>query len=517
MSDNHSARSATSSQSNFTAKQIDPATRQRIGVSALAGKEPISDLSRHHDTSRKFIYDQKHKVSSALAGAFSDNGKDSDVLFYIPVTRAWLQQVVLSLILICHSSYGGVIEFFRGLLDQHICKGTIFNIIQTVLSKAEKVNSVQDLSSISVGAHDEIFQGRMPVLVGCDVESTYTYLLKQAEHRDTTTWGVHLLELSDQGMKLNHTIADGGKGLRSGQREAWPDAPCRGDVFHPLYDIGKVVTFLENRAAATLEVVEKLEVKMAKAKKKNQGAKYSKRLGHAREEATMAVQLKNDISTLSSWLKKDILSVTGPDLASRRELLDFIVDELRAREPQSPHRIRPVRRLLEGQGEDLLRFVEFLDADLQHLADAHGVDLYLVRQIFELQAIPAKENRYWEQAAELYRKIGVRFYNLQEVIQSLIETTVRASSIVENLNSRLRNYFFLRKTLGSGYLELLQFFLNHRRFMRSARPERIGKSPKELLTGESHGHWLELLGYKMFKKSSQVDDDEQNFEKKLAA
>ena len=32
---------------------------------------------------------------------------------------------------------------------------------------------------------------------------------------------------------------------------------------------------------------------------------------------------------------------------------------------------------------------------------------------------------------------------------------MRASSIVENLNSRLRNYFFLKKQLGVGYLNLL--------------------------------------------------------------
>jgi len=75
---------------------------------------------------------------------------------------------------------------------------------------------------------------------------------------------VHLLELSDQGMKLEHTIADGGKGLRSGQREVWPDVPCRGDIFHPLYYIGKLVTFLKNRAKASLDILEKLEVKMVK-------------------------------------------------------------------------------------------------------------------------------------------------------------------------------------------------------------------------------------------------------------
>ncbi|MGF1523878.1 MAG: hypothetical protein ACFBSF_16290, partial [Leptolyngbyaceae cyanobacterium] len=54
----------------------------------------------------------------------------------------------------------------------------------------------------------------------------------------------------------------------------------------------------------------------------------------------------------------------------------------------------------------------------------------------------------------------------------------------ENLNSRLRNYFFLRRRLGDAYLGWLQFFLNHRCFMRSQVPERVGKSPKELLTGQ---------------------------------
>jgi hypothetical protein len=77
---------------------------------------------------------------------------------------------------------------------------------------------------------------------------------------------------------------------------------------------------------------------------------------------------------------------------------------------------------------------------------------------------------------------------------------VRASSVVENVNSRLRNYFFLRRHLGPGYLALLQFFLNHRRLLRSERPEREGKSPAELLTGERHGHWLELLGCTRFTR-----------------
>ena len=79
---------------------------------------------------------------------------------------------------------------------------------------------------------------------------------------------------------------------------------------------------------------------------------------------------------------------------------------------------------------------------------------------------------------------------------------MRASSLVENLNSRLRNHFTLRKQLGNDYLELLRFFLNHRRFNASEEERRKGKSPAELLTGTTHKHWLELLGYELFRQAA---------------
>jgi hypothetical protein len=483
-----------------SAKQLTSKIRQKIAISALNTNENISQVSRQYDTSRKFVYAQKEKATDALNEVFSEEVDDSKVLFYIPVTKKWLRQTVMVLTLSCHSSYGGVIEFFRDIFDYNICKGTIFNIMDGALDKAKNMNNSQDLSPIKVGAHDEIFQKQTPVLVGCDVHSTYVYLLKQEEHRDQITWGTHLLDLSEQGMKLNYSIADAGKGLRSGQELAWPNIPCRGDVFHPLYDMGKLTTFLENRANSALKIVEQLEQKKKKAKK-NLKSKCLRRLVSARKEAKMAVQLAKDIIILSKWLKNDILSVTGPDSSSRQELLKFVATELEAREIYCPHRIKPVRRLLELQGENLLAFVKDVDLELEQLAVNYGVDIYLVRQVFELQEISTKTSNYWEKTKMLYHKIGECFYHLQKDLEKLIKSTVRASSIVENLNSRLRSYFFLRKTLGPNYLELLQFYLNHRRYMRSSRPERKGKSPKELLTSQTHKHWLECLGYKLFKKS----------------
>ena len=86
-------------------------------------------------------------------------------------------------------------------------------------------------------------------------------------------------------------------------------------------------------------------------------------------------------------------------------------------------------------------------------------------------------------------------------MEDVAEHVDRASAVIENLNSRLRNYFFLRRHLGGDYLVLLQFFLNHRRFPRSKHTHRVGKSPAELLTNENHPHWLEMLGYPPFSRN----------------
>jgi hypothetical protein len=82
-----------------------------------------------------------------------------------------------------------------------------------------------------------------------------------------------------------------------------------------------------------------------------------------------------------------------------------------------------------------------------------------------------------------------------------MKQTPSARSLVENPNSRLWNDFFLRKQLDPSYLNLLQFFLNRRPFVRSKCEKRVDKSPKELMTGESHPHWLEMLEFKRFQQA----------------
>jgi hypothetical protein len=106
--------------------------------------------------------------------------------------------------------------------------------------------------------------------------------------------------------------------------------------------------------------------------------------------------------------------------------------------------------------------------------------------------------------AALQHSLPGQFYAIDQALLRLRRRLHRASSLVENLNSRLRSYFFLRRQIGPQYLDLLRFFLNHSPFSRSQHPDRVGKTPAELLTGQAHPHWLELLGFTRFQRSPQV-------------
>lgn len=487
-----------------SAKTLGPSQRLKIGLQALAGQQPVTALANDFDVSRKFVYQQTHKAQEALGKAFSPDGPpDEKVLFYLPVTKAWLKQLVLALILICHSSFRGVVELLRDLFDFRISVGTVYHIVQATVGRARQYNAQQDLANVGIGALDELFQARQPVLVGADVASTYCYLLSLEKQRDAVTWGVRLLELQERGLHPEATIADFGTALRAGQELALPGLPCRGDLFHLVQELEPLVGFLENRAYDAIEARSRLEQQQANQQRQHgrsdQG--LSQKLRHARPAEDQAVKLAADVALLVKWLRADVLAVAGPDAASRRELYDFIVAELRQRVPLCRHRLQPVCRLLANHREEMLAFAVNLDQDLAALAQNFEVSETLVRQFFNLQAIDPCKPQRWQGDAVLRQRLGARYYPLRQALQQLARATVRASSVIENLNSRLRNYFFLRRHIGGDYLALLQFFLNHRRFLRSEHAERVGKSPTELLTGQAHPHWLEMLGYTRFSRN----------------
>jgi hypothetical protein len=484
------------------ARLLPPQQRQDLALHVLAGSKPVAQMARQHQVSRQFLYRQADTAQLALDLAFDPPPLAEEVLFQLPVTASWLRQLVLGLVLSCHSSYRGVVALLSDLFDTEISLGTVHNIVQAAVAPARAINGSYELAGVRVGAHDEIFQAGRPVLVGVDTASTFCYLLSQEEHRDADTWGVRLLELAEHGLAPEATVADFGSALRAGPALAMPTVPCRGDVFHLVRDLEQVVSYLDNRAYAALETCIRLERERDRHRRRDWPLHaVGQHLRRARTACDAAIALADEVRLPGRWLRQDVLAVAGPCHADRLVLYDFILEELRARIPACSHRLSPIYRVLKNRRDELLAFAGVLDEGLGRLATELAISPEGLRRLLNARLRDEGDPRRWAEEAAVRDQFRDRFHAACQAVDTLAAGTVRASSLVENLNSRLRTYFTLRRHLGPDYLELLRFYLNHHVLQRSQRPQRTGKTPAELLTGAAHRHWLELLGFRRFSRS----------------
>ncbi|MDO9714053.1 hypothetical protein [Paracraurococcus lichenis] len=122
-----------------------------------------------------------------------------------------------------------------------------------------------------------------------------------------------------------------------------------------------------------------------------------------------------------------------------------------------------MRVALQNQRNHLLAFAGLLDAELASIARTYAVPEPLVREACMLRRLPTTSPAYWQGWSGLRARTGGKFHALFDAVHRAMASTPRSSSLVENLNSRLRTYFTLRRHLGGAYLDLLRFFLNHRR------------------------------------------------------
>lgn len=191
----------------------------------------------------------------------------------------------------------------------------------------------------------------------------------------------------------------------------------------------------------------------------------------------------------------------GSAPAIRYEMYNFILQEFNNLAELHPHRIKKLCITLENQREQILAFVKVLDLKFTEISKRYNCSKAHLWKLCELQRYNKKNIGYYAKAKGIRKSLKGQFYILETAVVEALNSTENSSSLVENLNSRIRTYATLRKEIGSSYLSLLQFYLNYSKFLRSEKPEREGRSPVEILTGKSQSHWLEMLGFNLFKRS----------------
>ena len=147
-----------------------------------------------------------------------------------------------------------------------------------------------------------------------------------------------------------------------------------------------------------------------------------------------------------------------------------------------------------------MNYVKELDARFTWIAQQHNIPVDCVWEMAQLQRCDYLGDTYAIRMLPLCKILGDQFDDLEDDVLIALDSTERTSSAVENQNSRVKRYTKQRDHVDNAFLNFLRFYLNHSTFTNSSRKDRKGKTPREILSRNKHSHWLELLGYALFKR-----------------
>jgi len=483
---------------NHPARKMNAIQRKAIAIQAI--NTNVTQIASNNQVSRNFVYQQKNKAMQSIDDAFTD-AQSGKILFNLPITIDWIKGFVLSLSLNCRANYRGIQSALEDNFDFHISIGSISKLLNATEARANAHNQGQDLSLVTMGAHDEMFSHNKPILVGADIPSLYCYLLSQEKRRDGETWAINLFDLQKQKFKPERIIADDGDGLRNGHAIALADIPCDYDHFHISKDMMELRRFFRNRHRSVETEYYEFVARANDAIHHTTRLKYQALLPAAEKEAKILRHISSTINTLISWMEHDVFNMPGAQIKQRRELFNFILQEFEHLAKIHPHRLQVLCTKLCNQRDGLLAFVDVLDCKFHEIALKHNCRLDFVWQVCQLQRCEYYGDTYHLRSLPLLAEVGEELFEfIEDDVLAALDSTEKTSSMVENINGRIKAYLHNRKECNQQFLNLLRFYLNHVPFRRSVRPSRINKSPTEILTGKKHPHWLEMLGYTRFKR-----------------
>ena len=117
-----------------------------------------------------------------------------------------------------------------------------------------------------------------------------------------------------------------------GRGRPWGDTPCHGDVFHIQRQCEGLANTLSRLAQGASSRRKTLQTRMSRIGQRAPDHELAAQLTLSRQSEARVNWLARDVRTLVHWLRHDVLALAGPALATQRELFDFIVAELAARE-----------------------------------------------------------------------------------------------------------------------------------------------------------------------------------------
>ena len=456
----------------------------------------MTQIAQEYQISRTFLYQLSWAARHHLEELFSDPQHLIQPPDHLP--EPWL----LALRLEGRCSIPSISSIFKhfdyspnsvGYLSQYL--QDYGRCVPSTLSMAQK--------KVVFYLSDEIFAIQTPILVTLDAQSTAMLKIELASDRSANTWETHFNDLGAHRFHSLGMASDRGVGLKAGYQTACPDGFWVCDQFHEFQDLYTRCHQLERQAYRAIATEHEAVEKFANAKSEANLQKRLEQYERAQHACQQAIERYDQLDFLLHMLSEALYlcsdvgrlrTVEGvrSDLTLILSLIEEIDDD------KLPKLLKPIRSHLD----DIL--VPFRQAELIH---ADLVEL-MPEQIVEALALAWRHDHLSYQShgkkKSYHRRerddwltfseglLDDQFDEFKSLVFEKLDSIVKASSLVEMVNSLIRPYLNNSKgQITQETLNLIMFYHNHRRYKGGKRQ---GQAPLELLTGEAlEGDWIDQL------------------------
>jgi hypothetical protein len=336
---------------------------------------------------------------------------------------------------------------------------------------------------------DENFAIRTPILVTLDAQSTAILKIERASDRSAKTWEAHFKALSAHHFHSLGMASDRGVGLKTGYQAACQDGFWVCDQFHEFQELFNHCHQLERQAYRAIAGEHEAAVKFANAKSEATLEKRLEKYEKAKKSCEHTIDRYDQLDFLLGMLSEALHLCsnlgrlrTVEGVRSDLTLIFNLIEE-EINDEKLPKLLKPIRSHLD----DLLvpfRQVERIHTELLELMPEQIVDALALswrHDHFSYQSHGKKkhyhqgESKYWLNFSE--GLLDERFDEFKALVFEQLDQVVKASSLVEMVNSLIRPYLNTSKgQITQEALNLIMFYHNHRRYKGGRRQ---GKAPIE--------------------------------------
>ena len=478
---------------------LDPHTRIEIVKDVwinqgIYGK--MTQMAQDYHISRTFLYQLSWAAKHHLEELFSDPQ------YLIEPSDFLLEPWILVLRLEGQCSIPSISSIFKHFDYQPSSVGYLSQYLKDYGRSVPSTLRVAEKKMVFY-LSDEIFAIGVPILVTLEAQSTAILKIELASDRSAETWEAHFKDLDKH---LFHSIgmaSDRGVGLMTGYQAACQDGRWVCDQFHECQELFHRCQQLERKAYGAIGKEMEAGALFHNAKSEANLQKRLEQYERSHQACEQAMARYDQLSLLLQWLRAT-LHLCSPlgrlrTVEGVRSALIYLLDMIQEVDDEKLAKLlKPIRSHLDDIFVPFEQ-VESVHGALLELMPEPIVDALVLawhHNHLSYQAHGQKKHAHQQQSQQWLDfaegLLDDQFEPRKVLVFEKLDTVVKASSLVEMVNSLLRPYLNSSKgQMTQETLNLIMFYHNHRRYKGGRRQ---GKAPIELLTGEAlQGDWVDLF------------------------